>query len=57
MRSIDNNDGPIMRTAKYSLLETAATSALNAEPTADFAALISTLLDAGALIPTDSRTG
>ena len=42
-------------------LEAAATSALNAEPTADFAALISTLLDAGALIPTDlptdSRTG
>ncbi|MGQ0728228.1 HvfC/BufC family peptide modification chaperone [Acidovorax sp.] len=38
-------------------LEAAATSALNAEPAADFAALISTLLDAGALIPTDSRTG
>ena len=42
-------------------LEAAATSALNAEPTADFAALISTLLEAGALIPTDlptdSRTG
>ena len=42
-------------------LEAAATSALNAEPTADFAALMSTLLDAGALIPTDlptdSRTG
>ncbi len=38
-------------------LRTAATSALNVEPTADFAALISTLLDAGALIPTDSRTG
>ena len=38
-------------------LEAAATSALDAEPTADFAALISTLLDAGALIPTDSRPG
>ena len=42
-------------------LETASTSALNAEPTADFAALINTLLAAGALIPTDlpteSRTG
>ena len=39
--------------AKGHTLEAAATSALNAEPTADFAALISTLLDAGALIPTD----
>jgi len=38
-------------------LEAAATSALDVEPTADFAALICTLLDAGALIPTDSRTG
>ena len=38
-------------------LEAAATSALDAEPTADFGALISTLLDAGALIPTDSRPG
>ncbi|UCU99791.1 DNA-binding domain-containing protein [Acidovorax radicis] len=38
-------------------LEAAATSALDVEPTADFAALISTLLDAGALIPTDSRPG
>lgn len=36
-------------------LEAAATSALGVEPTTDFAALINTLLDAGALIPTDSR--
>ena len=42
--------------AKGHTLEVAATSALNVEPTADFAALISTLLDAGALIPTDSPT-
>ena len=34
-----------------------AGAALETAPTADFAALISTLLDAGALIPTDSRTG
>lgn len=32
MRSIDNNDGPIMRTAKHSLLETAATSASVPDP-------------------------
>ena len=36
--------------------EAAATSALNAEPTADFAALISTSLDVDALIPTDLPT-
>lgn len=38
-------------------LEAAATSALDTEPTADFAALIGILLDAGALIPIDSSTG
>ena len=43
--------------AKGHTLEAAATAALETAPTADFAALISTLLDAGALIPTDSRTG
>jgi len=41
--------------AKGRTLEAAATSALNVEPTADFSALICTLLDAGALIPTVSR--
>ncbi len=38
-------------------LEAAAHAALNADPNADLAALISTLLDAGALIPTDARPG
>lgn len=38
-------------------LEAAATQALETDPTADFAALMGCLLDAGALIPTDSRTG
>ena len=38
-------------------LEAAAQTALDADPTADLAALISTLLDAGALIPTDARPG
>lgn len=41
--------------AQGQTLEAAATSALAAEPTADFAALMGTLLDAGALIPTDSH--
>lgn len=38
-------------------LEAAATHALEADPAADFAALMGSLLDAGALTPTDSRTG
>ncbi|HEY9208615.1 putative DNA-binding domain-containing protein [Acidovorax sp.] len=37
-------------------LEAAATRALETDPAADFAALMGTLLDAGALVPTDSRT-
>ena len=38
-------------------LEAAATRALTADPATDFAALLGTLLDAGALIATDSCTG
>ena len=38
-------------------LEAAATRALTADPATDFAALMGTLLDAGALIATDSCTG
>lgn len=38
-------------------LEAAATNALDTDPTADFAGLMGCLLDAGALIPTVSRTG
>ena len=43
--------------AKGHTLEAAATAALETAPTADFAALISPVRGAGALIPTDSRTG
>lgn len=38
-------------------LEAAATNALDTDPTADLAGLMGCLLDAGALIPTVSRTG
>lgn len=43
--------------AQGQALEAAATIALDADPATDFAALMGTLLDAGALAPTDSRTG
>ena len=43
--------------AQGQTLETAATNALDTDPATDFAGLMGCLLDAGALIPTVSRTG